>query len=183
VFWGCNNPVSSRAGGVPDGKGVVRVAVEAEGGGARTAIPAVSFDRYDYLFAKDGGAAAAVTPVAGVFELDPGQYTVTVKAYVPGGADPAAQGTSAAFSIVAGADAGAVTVTLVPVVAEGTGTLSFTLTYPDGAELEALTLTRLAGAETIDLTEGVTVETGAEGNIFSGAKTGIGSGYWLARAP
>jgi hypothetical protein len=45
--------------------------------------------------------------------------------------------------------------------------------------VEYLTLTRIAGAETIDLTTGVT-PSGGDPLVFSGEKTGIASGYyWL----
>jgi hypothetical protein len=43
--------------------------------------------------------------------------------------------------------------------------------------VEYLTLTRIAGAETIDLTTGVT-PSGSGPLVFSGEKTGIASGYY-----
>jgi hypothetical protein len=117
-----------------------------------------------------------------VFELDPGDYAVTVKAFAGDEASPAAQGTSGAFTITAGQDAGAVTVTLAPALETGEGTLAFTLTYPENAALESFALTRLAGDESFDLAAlGADGGIGMEGEIFSGTKTGIGAGYWLAR--
>jgi predicted outer membrane repeat protein len=188
IAGACQNPINPRGPeiSIPAGKGVVRVEAAtggAAGGGARTVIPSLAgFSRFEYWFAKDGGEAAEKTALEGVFEMEPGSYTVTVKAFVPEGAQAAAEGTSAAFEIAAGTDAGAVTVTLVPVVGEGEGTLVFALTYPEDAELSSLTLTRLGGSESFDLTAQGTVETGVAGKIFSGTKTGIGAGYWLARA-
>jgi hypothetical protein len=185
VVGGCTHPVTPREADLPAGKGVVRVAAAVEGpGGARTVMPSAAegFSRYEYWFAKDGADAAEAIPVEGRFELDPGEYTVMVKAFAPEGTEAAAQGTSAAFAIAAGADAGSVTVTLAPVVAAGEGTLAFTLTYPKDATLESLTLTRLAGAETIDLGSLGSELTTPSGGTFSGEKTGIGAGYYLARA-
>ena len=178
LLGACDNPVSPRPqAAMSEGKGLVRV--ETGAAAARAAVPAVSFARYEYWFAKDGGAPAQETPAEGVFELEAGSYAVTVKAFVAAvDATPATEGTSGAFTITAGADAGLVTVVLTPVIGAGAGTLSFNLTFPSEAEVTALTLTRVGGEESYDLLAAGTAGTGT----LAGTQAGIGAGYWLARA-
>ena len=110
LLGACDNPVSpAPRAAVPEGKGLVRV--ETGAAAARTAVPAVNFARYEYWFAKEDDDAAQETPVAGVFELEAGSYTVTVKAFVSAGdMVPATEGASESFTITAGADAGVVKV-------------------------------------------------------------------------
>jgi hypothetical protein len=144
---------------MPVGKGVVRV--ETGAAAARTAVPSASFARYEYWFARDSDAALERTAVEGVFELEEGSYTVTVKAFVAAGdTSPATQGTSDAFTITAGADAGSISVILAPVIGAGNGTLSFALVFPDTAELTAFTLTRVGGSDFVDLEAAGTADAG-----------------------
>jgi hypothetical protein len=145
VLGSCNNPINPAPGAdTPAGKGAVRV--ETGAGAARTAVPAVNFARYEYWFSKGSDAAVEKTALNGVFELDAGTYTVTVKAFVAAeDAEPATQGTSGTFTVAAGQDAGIVRGVLNPVIGVGAGTLSFSLSYPYTAELDSLTLTRVGG--------------------------------------
>ena len=169
LLGGCNNPVSPRPGvDIPAGKGVVRV--ETGAGAARTAAPAVSFARYEYWFSKGSDAAVEKTALDGVFELDAGSYTVTVKAFVAAeDTEPATEGTSGTFTVAAGEDAGVVRVVLNPVIGAGAGTLSFSLTFPNGAELDSLTLTRVGdGAESFDLAQAGTLEAEGDDATFAG---------------
>jgi hypothetical protein len=176
LMGACSNPFEAPETGnnaIPPEKGVVRI--ETNAGAARTLIPAVTFDHHVYTFTKGGQAADIAPTTAGgnTFELDPGTYTVTVKAFATGEATSlAAEGTSADFTITAGeALAEAVIVTLLPTDNEGQGTLAYTLTYPSDATVESFTLTRLAG-ESVYLTE-----TNGSQNTM----TGIDAGYYEAR--
>jgi hypothetical protein len=127
----CSNPLTEKpaeAASSPTGFGTVRVSVGAGQGAARTAMPVVPTlayftGGYTYAFAKDGGAAVEKTPTDGVFTLTPGNYTLTVKAYIGAVTDAslAARGTSAAFTITSEEDAGTVEVALLPIVEEGAG--------------------------------------------------------------
>jgi predicted outer membrane repeat protein len=155
------------------------VRVETGAGPARTAVPAVSFARYEYWFAKGGGGAAEKTAVNGVFELEEGSYTVTVKAFVAvEDAVPATEGTSDTFTITAGKDAGIIRVILSPVIGAGSGKLSFALGFPDGAVLDSFVLTRVGDTEPFDLAQAGTAGAGT----FTGEYAGVGAGYWAAQA-
>ncbi|GHV81029.1 hypothetical protein AGMMS49944_28200 [Spirochaetia bacterium] len=172
------NPVERPETGISEGKGMVRIEAGTGGGDARTVIPAVNFHHYEYWFSNNGGAAVAHTGVGGVFELDPGNYTVTVKAFAGAGdTSPATQGTSASFSITLGVDSGSISVILTPVLGVGNGTLTYTVEYPDGAEAVSFTLTRVGGGETFDLKAAGTETATA----LTGTKAAVGAGYWLAR--
>jgi hypothetical protein len=187
VLTGCSNPVSSKPSqteenspDVPVGFGLVRVNLTQ--GEARTVMPLpVLGDLYfKYWFTKDSGSPEEKSPESGVFTLEPGTYTLRVEAFVdPAKTELAADGTSASFIVTSGTEPGTVNVTLRPIVSEGTGSLAFSLTYPAGGAVEYLTLTRIAGAETVDLAAGVT-PSGSDPVVFSNEKTGIASGYyWL----
>jgi hypothetical protein len=185
VFAGCSNPVSNgppQTGkdtpDIPAGFGTVRVSLSQ--GAARTVMPEpVLSDLYlQYWFTKDSGEPEEQSPEGGVFTLKPGTYTLWVEVFVdPAKTELAADGSSASFMVTAGAETATVNVTLRPIASEGTGSLAFSLTYPAGGAVEYLTLTRIAGAETIDLTAGVT-PSGGDPDVFSGEKTGIASGYY-----
>jgi hypothetical protein len=182
--WACENAAGpSGSGGLPAGVGTVRIETgtgvgAATGGMSRTVIPdSAAFDRYEYRFAKDGGGEERKEGAGGVFELEAGSYTVTVKAFAGDGENPAAEGASGNFTVTAG-ESTAVTVTLVPVIDEGEGTLGFSLSYPSGVTVESFTLTRIAGDEAVSLKDGAEPGDAA----FTGTKAGVGAGYWLARA-
>ncbi|GHV71607.1 hypothetical protein AGMMS49928_24170 [Spirochaetia bacterium] len=178
-FIGCPQPIGQRTL-IPPGKGVVRI--DTGTGAALTAMPAAAFDHYEYWFSKNGAAALKLNPSEGIFELEPGTWTVTVKAFAGTGTDTlAAEGTSEAFAISAGEDAGTISVTIHPVVSEGYGTLSYTLTYPSGITVESFTLTLLAGDSPIDLLSG-SPEAGTDPKTRSGTKADIPAGYYEARA-
>jgi hypothetical protein len=186
VLTGCSNPLSNRppteedSPDIPAGFGTLRVSLTQ--GAARTVMPApVLSDLYlKYWFVKDSGSPEEKSPDGGIFTLVPGTYTLWVEAFVdPAKTELAADGSSASFVVTPGTNVGTVNVALRPIVSEGAGSLAFSLTYPAGGTVEYLTLTRIAGAETIDLTAGIT-PSGGDPLVFSGEKTGITSGYyWL----
>jgi formylglycine-generating enzyme required for sulfatase activity len=190
---GCNmltapNIGDDGAGNTPAGMGQVQVTLNGQGV-AKTVIPSAVFDHYVYTFFRvdeNGGALnpsiAVVTqrPVtnnAEVFVLETGRWEVQVDAYVDATDDSlAATGTSAAFTIVQGAGNGSVIVTLTPVADDGQGTLKYTISYPTGATITALTWQRLAGTG-FNMTPEITPETGT----FSGTQT-YDAGYYLLTA-
>ena len=106
---------------------------------ARTILPSINFDKYEYTFTKAGEAIGVPkTPDSeGFFTLEVGNYTVAVQAYT-GNAEPytlAANGLSAQFGVGPGINA-AVKVPLTAVAASVKGKLSYTVTYPAGAAAE-----------------------------------------------
>jgi predicted outer membrane repeat protein len=161
------------------GKGIVHIITGT--GEARTALPAAVFDHYEYWFTRSGERAVKVEPQGGVFELEAGSWTVMVKAFAEAGdTSLAAEGSSGAFTITEGADAGTIPVTLYPVVSEGNGNLSYTLTYPVGVTVDSFSLTLLAGDAPVDLAGGAATN-GTDPVTLSGSKTGLAAGYYLAR--
>jgi hypothetical protein len=185
MLTGCSNGLLEKPDSgakIPEGFGTVRVSLTQ--GAARTAMPTAvleNFKTIEYLFAKDGGVPVPETPDEDVFTLEQGNYTLTVKAYIGEGevvaeANLAAQGTSASFTVTAGQPAGDVTVAMSPIVSEGTGTLSFTLKYPEGATVKTFTLTPLGGGDPISLTG--TPTTGSGTTTMPGSKDEIPSGYY-----
>jgi hypothetical protein len=185
VLAGCSNPLSGKPPqtekdppDIPVGFGAVRVNLSR--GEARTLMPApVLSDLYlKYWFTKDSASPEEKSPESGIFTLKPGTYTLRVGAFVdPAKTELAADGSSASFVVSPGTGIGTVNVTLSPIVSEGTGSMAFSLTYPAGGTVEYLTLTRIAGEETIDLAAGLS-PSGDDPLVFSGEKTGIASGYY-----
>jgi hypothetical protein len=184
LFAACANPVAppperhNTAVEIAEGKGLVRIGTGA--GLARTAVPTAIFDHFEYLFSKDGKPAAAMMPVDDggdkLFELDPGSWSVTVRAFMGTGEETlAAQGTET-FTIDPGEET-SVTVKLSPVASEGTGTLNYTLTYPVTATVKSFTLTLLADETPISLTN-----TSGITGMYTGTLPTAASGYYLARA-
>jgi predicted outer membrane repeat protein len=176
----CANPFikpMSRNDGPAAGKGWVRIGTGA--GEARTALPAAVFNHYDYLFSHEGGAEQAIAPVTEggfEFELQSGNWTVTVNAYAGPGNDSLAATGEGSFVITLGEETG-VTVKLIPVEGEGTGTLSYALTYPAGTTVLSFTLTLFAGDAPVDLLPDAT----AESESLTGSKI-VNAGYYLAYA-
>jgi hypothetical protein len=182
ALGGCSNSLSethTEAASVPAEFGTVRVSAL---GAARTALPtAPTADYftggYTYTFAKSGATEAKTPDADGTFTLQAGSYTLTVKAYIDTVAEAnlAAQGTSASFTVTAGATT-PVTVTLSPIVDDGAGTLKYTLTFPVDATVTALTLTRIASDNTAALT--------APASVVSATPytANVGAGYWLLQA-
>jgi hypothetical protein len=141
MITACSNILAEPKGAgsaSPEDFGTVRVNV---GSAARTAMPSAPAGMtYRYFFDLDGVAQATADTVpqdGGTFSLARGTYALRVKAFVSiAGADAlVAQGTSAQFT-VEGADTQNISVTLNPIVDEGTGKLDFTLHYPQVADLD-----------------------------------------------
>ena len=180
-----DKPVNKPEVLIPQGYGAVRVSfVQGE---ARTAMPdaVLSAFRFEYFFSKDGGELVKVSPDDDLFILEPGNYELTVKAFVSEDENSlAAQGNSdSPFEITAGDITPSVTLTLRPFVSgEGTGTLQFGLVYPSGITVDTFTLTRMAGDETFNLMDtdiaDITI-TGTDPVTLDGTLSDIPVGYYL----
>jgi hypothetical protein len=146
MLAGCSNvflekPEEAKA---PSGFGTVRVDLSV--GAARTVVPsAVVFNHYEYWFAKGGAEAAKKDAVDGLFSLEPGSYTLTVKAFATEEDESlAATGTSDTFTVAAQQNT-AVSVNLRPFESGGEGTFQFSFRYPsEGTSVIDFSLTRLA---------------------------------------
>jgi hypothetical protein len=145
-------------------------------------MPVAGFDRLDYLLSKDGETAVSMAPSGNeggeaLFELNEGNWSVTVRAFI--GSEPetlAAEG-SETFSIQAGTET-RITIKLNPVVGEGTGSLNYTLSYPATATVESFALTMLADDSPVTLSPAVTTE----GDVTTGTETlTLNAAYYLAR--
>jgi hypothetical protein len=138
------------------------------------------FDHYEYSFSHDGNPVPVIEPVTAggdVFELEPGDWTVTVEAYAGSDNGSLAATGSGSFLVILGEET-EVVIKLSPIVSSGTGTLSYALAYPDGAAVSSFTLTRLADTEDIDLKA---FAASSNSVSLTGTMT-IPSGYYLARA-
>jgi hypothetical protein len=159
-----------------EGKGLVRI--ETGSGPARTALPSAVFDHYEYSFSLDGVPVGTIEPTTtggAAFELSPGNWEVTVNAYAGSGNDTLAAQGSESFSVILGQET-KIAVKLSPIVSSGTGTLNYTLSYPDGAVVTSFTLARLADTEDIDLKAfGESTSVNLIGTMT------VPSGYYLAR--
>jgi len=157
LFTACDHFSVSRGSGALIKSGYGRISLSLAGGEiapqeaaqARTVIPSVAFDKYEYVFTKAGETnGTEVNPDNdGSFIVEVGSYTVEVKAYI--GSDTlAASGVSEEFTVSNGSNA-TVTVPLSG-VDTGQGTFSYTITYPAGASVE-ITLQKWPGLNNITL--------------------------------
>jgi hypothetical protein len=182
---GCSNPfIESRLEKAnPDASGEFgTVQISFTQGAARTVMPLVVVESLylEYWFAKDGGDLEEKSPVGGVFALEPGNYELTVKAFVDGANEELAAQGDAEFTVASGVAADTVELTLHPVASEGAGSLEFSLEYPVGVTVETLALTRIAGEDpALDLTNGRTPS--GSPLVLSGTEAEIPAGYYFLR--
>jgi len=181
VLSGCSNGIDDTFEQdlfIQDGFGAVRVSFSQ--GAARTALPEVmleSFYRIEYLFVR-GGVPTAIVPQGNIFQLEPGSYQLTVRAFMGSNENTlAAQGSSNTFTVTAGQST-SVTVTLQPIVSEGTGTFEFSMSYPAGVSVETYTLSLIVGGVTNNLMSNST--TSGSGPVTrSGKLDNVAAGYYL----
>ncbi|GHV69550.1 hypothetical protein AGMMS49928_12230 [Spirochaetia bacterium] len=139
VFTACRQPLSAP----PTGTGLVRISIDGISSQARTIFPAkpdVSALYYTYSFTK-GGTAKTPVENGGVYTLETGNdWAVTVDAYLEAGHINQV-GTSGAvpFTVTDSAAVQDIGVTIAP-RAMGTGTLTYTIAYPDGLATADVTL-------------------------------------------
>jgi len=182
VLVGCSNgfdDTSEYDSTIPDGFGALRVSFSQ--GTARTAMPDVieaSFHHIEYIFTKTGEAPTIITPLDGLFYLQPGSYKLAVKAYMGANEDTlAAQGSSNTFTVVSGSS-NSINVTMQPIVSEGVGKFEFSMRYPSGVTVETYSLSRIAGADIYNLMNNSST-TGSGTVTRSGTISNIPSGYYL----
>ncbi|AEF80838.1 Ig-like domain-containing protein [Leadbettera azotonutricia] len=132
----CNNifSPSEQENKIEPGKGSVKIAFGQ--GEARQIVPEALFDFYDFTFTKDGVSLPVVEKASGEsldFELETGSWRLDVNTYRGDRGHLAATG-YADFA-VAESSSNTVKVLLSGVVSEGKGTFSYSIQYPQAAEL------------------------------------------------
>ncbi|GHT56601.1 hypothetical protein FACS1894109_06080 [Spirochaetia bacterium] len=191
LFAACSNPLSpSLDGGIAteSGTGRVRVSIAGEdfapAASVRTIFPGQPVEstlHFVYTFTKDEAEAVGEvkTPVGNDFTLTTGDWNLTVDAYLEAGHTNlvASGSTPAAFTVNEGVSTG-VSVTLEPVTSEGTGTLTYTVTYPVGATLDSLTWKKLGVPGTTDLKSTATITA----TTSSGTEASVAAGYYVITA-
>jgi len=171
---GCSISFDPPEQSAPVEAGYGRLTIGFTGGQERTVYPSKTFDNYAYTFTRDGGSPQDITPAGGLFTLETGAWTVEVKAYVGvvDAANLAASGT-AAFTITEDFTTN-VTVILHANETTGSGTFTFAIQFPAGANVETLTLQKLP-----DLTPNVTLNPAPETASVSGSATNVPAGFYL----
>jgi len=162
IFAACTDEVTGPAD-KQAAYGIVRIGIE--GDSARTVFPSKNFE---YSFSKDGGAAQILQPKSGAFVLEPGSWSVTVSAK-----DGAASGT-AAFALNPG-ETKDIKITLTVAASSGDGKFSYTVKYPEGADL-TISLTKLSDMQPVTLNPGASGTNGKTETIT------VASGYYLVAA-
>ncbi|GHT60948.1 hypothetical protein FACS1894109_19120 [Spirochaetia bacterium] len=192
LFAACSNPLSpSLKEGISTapGTGQVRVSIAGEGfapaASVRTIFPTQPAEvdlHYVYTFTKDGEAGQEKTPEAGEFTLVTGNWNLRVDAYLEAGhTNLVASGSTAAAFTVSEGGSTSVTVTLEPVTSGGTGTLTYTVTYPVTATLDSLTWEKLGGAALPDFDVTSFTDDGVT-TTLSGPETPVDAGYYVLTA-
>jgi len=177
VLSGCsnvfNNDIPEPDLSIPKGLGALQISFAQ--GAARTAMPNVMIDNFyhiGFFLSRWGTAAYPIEPPQnGVIFLDAGAYRLTVRAYM--GPDMLAAEGSNAFEIIAGQNT-AITVDMHPIVSEGYGQFEFDISFPNSAQVNTFTLSRMAGGHTIDLLEYFNTT-----NLRSGRLDSVPVGFYL----
>jgi hypothetical protein len=168
-FSGCSMPIEppSAAAGqetLPPGTGSVQILLDGEGQGSRTLLPAgipdTDYVKYDLKFTRSSGDPVTVddwdkvSPV--ILPAGSWNWNLNISAYISDGADgfleAARGGTESSFTVTHGATS-PVSVTMYPLIEEGTGTFAWDISYPDEALRVSMTVQPLPSgtAETVYL--------------------------------
>jgi hypothetical protein len=142
LFMACNNISDT-----PVGNGYGRISISLTGGeaaarqSARTVLPLTVFDKYAYVFTREGEEIGIekVPDNNGFFILEIGNYTVEVQAYI-GVSEPytlSARGVSDLFSVGPGSN-DPVEIILSSVDSAEQGRFNYTITYPANATAEII---------------------------------------------
>lgn len=183
LLSGCNNVLSPSANNTGAGQGNVTVSFSA-GLSGRTLMPsALDFDSYDFTFKKSGYTGTFTvekgTDASFTFSVPEGSaYTLDVKAYKGSGEDKvlAAEGESTEPFVVNTSTS--VTVKLRGNLNPGeTGTFSYNIQYPDGAQIDRFVLIGDDGE--IDLLAGAEETTAGAGKAMVYAKEVTAGWYGL----
>jgi len=185
LFAACQ--VDSPSSEPEEGYGRVIVTI-GEDGEERTALPvsptSSTYDRFVFIFTDTNNNSLKFTkePVGSTFTLPKGTYSLTVKAYsdaMDADEDYSAIGTSEGTFNVGTASTTTIKIKL-DTVDSGTGTFTYTIQYPEGAQA-ALSLVRYAGNDETAQVQGFTVVPGSSSGLSKIAKTtnDIKVGYYL----
>jgi hypothetical protein len=146
-FSGCSNPFFDKpaepGGEIPAGKGAVRWSIESQIG--RTLFPSVPFSHFELTFTATGRETVTetFTGSSGELMLEAGRWELGVLAYIGADPEPAAQG-SAQVTVLGGrTNSVRVTLKILNVAGNGTGTLGYDITLPANliyADLSAVSL-------------------------------------------
>jgi formylglycine-generating enzyme required for sulfatase activity len=186
---------AGEAGALPEGFGAV--AIRLTSGAARTAMPdlELALDKLflEYWFTPlegglggidegggRGGDPVKIEPEGGIFVLEAGDYGIAVWVYEDADKQNlVALGTTEGMFTVKAGELLELGVNLRPAENDGgEGELVYTLTGPDGASVEILSLTRIAGEEApIELKPGTSLASSG----WSDTENGIAAGYYLLR--
>ncbi|GHT60501.1 hypothetical protein FACS1894109_18230 [Spirochaetia bacterium] len=192
LFAACSDPLSpSLKAGITTapGTGQVRVSIAGTGfapaASVRTIYPTKPVEatlHYVYTFTKDevGAEPQELTPTGNVFTLTTGDWNLTVTAWLEEAHDNliGTGSTGAAFTVTVGGST-PVSVTLEPEKSTGSGTLTYTVTYPATATLVSLTWEKLGVVGDTDLISTATTNTAG---TLSGTETSVDVGYYVITA-
>jgi hypothetical protein len=162
---------------LPPGYGLVAITIKSAS--ARTVFPMMAFAKYEYLFAEvtggEAGEAEAQEPVDGYFTLKLGDWQVTINAYLTEeDTVPAVYGTSATFNV--SSETIAHIVIQLGTDAEGFGRFSYSITYPDNAQISVFKLENLFSDDEIDISG--SAEAGDGSLILTGTEENVPAGYY-----
>jgi GH35 family endo-1,4-beta-xylanase len=179
LFAACNDLLTppEDTSPVEEGKGTVEVKFDAgvTANMVRKVLPSAVFDNYEFTFiSQDSGPLDSIDKTSGeslTFVLDPGIYTLQVKAYKGEKSDAnlAATGSSGSFTLSANGSA-PVFIRLDGIVTSGSaGVFSYTIKYPAGAVVDLFTLgVADIKAGTASTAGGVTTLTKTIDNVAAG---------------
>jgi hypothetical protein len=159
VLAGCENIINNPETGTPQGA-AGNVVVSIDSGAERSLMPdtnGLGITQYVLTFSGSGSHGPETTTLGALIRvsLAPGNWTITAQAKA--GATVKAEGTWA--GMVNANETTSVSITLLPKIGSGTGTLAYTVTFPSGGTgtltLNSVTETGPAGADDpVSLTSG-----------------------------
>jgi len=150
LFFGCNDGQYNDFNGPKPKAGYGLVSVTARGMPSRTVIPTIAFAKEECTFTNMiKGETLSPEPVDGYFMLELGVWQASVKVYInTDDTEPAATGISDVFNVTSEAIA-RIVIQLTDSMT-GTGSFSYSITYPDNAQITAFTLKNLfSGANAV----------------------------------
>jgi uncharacterized repeat protein (TIGR02543 family) len=158
--------------------GTVYIVIDGDSAGPRTLAPALAITRYTASFAgPETQADVDITVGSGSVSLAPGNWTITVTAFIGTESyDEAGRG-SATVTVVSGETATA-DIIIGPITGDGkNGDFSYSVTIPS-VDSATLRLTNVATDTTVDGTP-IDLKAAAISETATGALTDLDAGYYL----